>query len=125
MIFATTSGDIAIRQQGKFPAKWLRQGDFLMDGTSAAYDWQGYIEDSLNITMHNPERGFVSSANQYPYDIKTYPYYLGGGYALERGNYINKKLSAMQSMLAYYAIGITTIMQMKKVLLFFLLGSIV
>ena len=98
MIFANTNGDIAIRQQGKFPAKWLRQGDFLMDGTSAAYDWQGYIEDSLNITMHNPERGFVSSANQYPYDVKTYPYYLGGGYALERGNFINKQLTAMQGI---------------------------
>ncbi|TAE17022.1 MAG: penicillin acylase family protein [Bacteroidetes bacterium] len=98
MVFACNSGDIAIKQQGKFPAKWIGQGDFLMQGTDESYDWQGYAEDSLNVLMHNPERGFVASANQYPYNTKTYPYYLGGNFALERGYTLNKKLAAMQGI---------------------------
>jgi len=44
--------------------------------------------------MFNPERGFVSSANQLPVD-NTYPYYLGGSYPPYRGLIINKRLAAM------------------------------
>ncbi|HRH60845.1 MAG TPA: penicillin acylase family protein, partial [Chitinophagaceae bacterium] len=97
MIFATTQGDIAIRQQGLFPAKWYRQGDFIMPGDDSSYAWRGYIPDSQNILMHNPQRGFVSSANQYPYD-SSYPYYLYGTFALTRGVMINKNLSVMQNI---------------------------
>lgn len=95
IIFASKNGDIALRQQGKFPAKWKGQGDFIMPGDDSSYAWHGNIPDSANITMHNPERGFVSSANQYPYDT-TYPYYLGGVYPLYRGIIINRMLSQMQ-----------------------------
>ena len=75
-VFADKAGDIAIRQQGMFPALWYRQGDFIMPGDDSSYAWQGYIPDSLNIAMHNPERGFVSSANQCPYNPFAYPYYM-------------------------------------------------
>jgi penicillin G amidase len=94
-VFAAKGGDIAIRQQGKFPAKWKHQGDFVMPGDDSTYAWRGFIPDSLNITMHNPERGFVSSGNQYPYDT-SYPYYLGGKYPLYRGIIINRLLTGMQ-----------------------------
>lgn len=93
-VFAAKSGDIAIRQQGRFPAKWRRQGDFVMPGADSTFAWRGFIPDSMNITMHNPERGFVSSANQYPYDT-AYPYYLGGKYPLFRGVIVNRFLAAM------------------------------
>ncbi|QEC66075.1 penicillin acylase family protein [Panacibacter ginsenosidivorans] len=92
--FATKNGDIALRQQGKFPAKWRRQGDFVMPGSDSTFAWRGYVPDSLNFTMHNPARGFVSSANQYPYDT-SYPYYLGGKYPLYRGILINRLLTNM------------------------------
>jgi penicillin G amidase len=95
MIFAAKSGDIAIRQQGEFPAKWYRQGDFPMPGTDSSYMWQGMIPQDENYTMRNPQRGFVSSANQYPYDTKTYPYYLGGNYPFTRGVTINRLLTGM------------------------------
>jgi penicillin amidase len=45
----------------------------------------------------NPERGFVSSANQRPTD-STYPYYLGRGYPPYRGFIINRKLNGMNSV---------------------------
>lgn len=99
MVFAAKNGDIAIRQQGQFPAKWRRQGDFVMPGDDSTYAWQGNIPDAANATMLNPERGFVSSANQYPYDT-TYPYYLGGSYPPYRGLIINRRLAAMSDITA-------------------------
>ncbi|WP_153800690.1 penicillin acylase family protein [Foetidibacter luteolus] len=99
MVFAAKNGDIAIRQQGQFPAKWRWQGDFAMPGSDSAYRWQSMIPDSMNITMLNPQRGFVSSANQYPYDT-AYPYYLGGSYPPYRGFIINWKLANRQNFTA-------------------------
>ena len=98
MIFATKQGDIALSQKGQFPAKWYRQGDFIMPGNDSSYLWQGFVSDSENLVMHNPARGFVSSANQYPYDPKLYPYFLGGNYLLYRGFIVNRYLSSMHNI---------------------------
>ncbi len=95
-VFASIKGDIAIRQQGDFPAKWRRQGDFIMPGTDSSFRWSGTIADSLNIILHNPPRGFVSSANQMVYDT-SYPFYLGTGYPVYRGYIINRKLHQLQN----------------------------
>ncbi|GGH68266.1 penicillin amidase [Filimonas zeae] len=96
MIFAAKSGDIAIRQQGMFPAKWRRQGDFVMPGTDSSFGWQGDVAIEENLTMYNPGRGYVSSANQYPYDT-TYPYYQGGTFELFRGLTIDRYLAGMEN----------------------------
>jgi len=96
-LFAGKNGDIAIWDQGEFPAKWKRQGDFVMPGSDSSYLWQGMIPREENPHMLNPERGFVSSANQLPVD-STYAYYLGGNYPPYRGWEINKRLSAMNNI---------------------------
>ncbi len=92
--FATKAGDIAIRQQGAFPAKWRRQGNFVMEGSDDKYKWAGIIPDDENIILHNPDRGFVSSANQYAYDT-SYPYFTGGNLEMYRGFLINRELRSM------------------------------
>jgi penicillin amidase len=97
-VFADKAGNIAIKQAGEFGAEWYRQGDFLMPGDDSSYAWQGYIPDSLQPAMHNPERGFVSSANQAPYDVRTYPYYMPANFSLYRSWLINRNLSAMQNI---------------------------
>ncbi|MEJ7740160.1 MAG: penicillin acylase family protein [Chitinophagaceae bacterium] len=97
VVFASKSGDIALWAQGQFPAKWRRQGDFVMPGTDSSYMWQGIIPQSENPHMINPARGFVSSANQFPADF-TYPYYLGTSFPPYRGMIINKRLSAMENI---------------------------
>ena len=66
MVFASKSGDIAIWQQGHMPALWDRQGVYVMPGYDSSYMWQGYIPMEDNPHVINPERGFVSSANQRP-----------------------------------------------------------
>jgi penicillin amidase len=95
--FACKNGDIAIRTQGEFPAKWKGQGDFVMPGTDSSYMWQGMIPQEETPFQYNPDRGFVSSANQKPAD-STYPYYLGRDYNVYRGLIINRNLSAMNNI---------------------------
>ena len=96
-VFADKRGDIAIWQQAEFPAKWKRQGDFVMPGTDSSYMWQGYIPMEENPHLINPERGFVSSANQLPADT-AYPYYIGGHHDLYRGYLINRYLRNMNGI---------------------------
>lgn len=89
VIFASTEGDIALWIQGKFPNKWKGQGKFLMDGSNPEHDWQSFIPQEHNAHTKNPERGFVSSANQHPVD-STYPYYVfNDGYETYRNRVIN------------------------------------
>lgn len=95
VVFAAKNGDIALRTQGEWPAKWKGQGDFVMPGYDTSYLWQGMIPQDEVPYQYNPERGFVSSANQKPVDDNTYPYYLGRDYPLYRGYEINKRLNAM------------------------------
>lgn len=95
VVFATKSGDIALRTQGEWPAKWKGQGDFVMPGTDTGYLWQGMIPQDEVPYQYNPERGFVSSANQKPVDDNAYPYYLGRDYPIYRGFEINRRLNAM------------------------------
>ena len=98
-LVACKNGDIAIWDQGEFPAKWKRQGDFVMPGTDSNYLWQGVIPQQENPHELNPERGFVSSANQLPAD-SSYPYYLGGHYPPYRAWEINKRLTVMNNITA-------------------------
>jgi penicillin G amidase len=98
-VFACKNGDIALRTQGDWPAKWKGQGDFVMPGFDSSYMWQAMIPQSEIPYQFNPLRGFVSSANQKPVD-ESYPYYLGREYPVVRGLVINKKLSAMQQITA-------------------------
>ena len=93
-VFASKSGDIAIWQQGKFPARWDRQGLYIMPGQDTSYGWQGFIPQTENPHSKNPERGFLESANQRPVD-STYPYFIPGSYITPRGITIENKLAAM------------------------------
>ncbi|MBE9488871.1 MAG: penicillin acylase family protein [Bacteroidetes bacterium] len=88
-VFASTEGDIALWIQGQFPNKWKGQGKFLMDGSNPENDWQSFIPQKNNAHTKNPERGFVSSANQHPVD-ENYPYYVfNDGYGSYRNRVIN------------------------------------
>jgi penicillin amidase len=100
-VFASKTGDIAIKQQGSFVARWDRQGDFIMPGQDSSYQWQGIIPNDENPMIKNPERGFVSSANQKSVD-PSYPYYLGtaSSFPLYRGISVNKRLNSMNQITA-------------------------
>jgi penicillin amidase len=96
-IFASKAGDIAIWQQGKFPARWDRQGLFVMPGNDSSFMWQGFIPQPENPHSFNPERGFLQSANQRAAD-STYPYFIPGSYITSRGITIDKRLEQMSGI---------------------------
>jgi penicillin amidase len=96
-VFASKTGDIAIWQQGKFPARWKGQGLYIMPGEDGSYAWQGFIPQKENPHIKNPERGFLESANQRPVD-STYPYFIPGSYITPRAVAIEHFLSAMNGI---------------------------
>jgi penicillin G amidase len=75
-VFAALDGDIAIRVQGNMPIRRGDDGRFVQDGSTMATQWNGFIPQDEIPMMHNPARGFVTSANQnstapsYPYHAK-------------------------------------------------------
>jgi penicillin amidase len=94
-VFASVRGDIAMRVQGKFPARRPEEGKYVLDGTRTAFEWQAFIPNEHNVTHKNPTRGFVSSANQYPADA-TYPYYITStSYEAYRNRRINAILGKL------------------------------
>ncbi len=98
MNYAGTDGNIAIQTGGQLPLKWKYQGRTVSDGSDPAYDWNGFIPYEQNPFALNPERGFLSAANQYPAG-EEYPYYLGESFApYERGKRINDLLREMDQI---------------------------
>lgn len=97
-VFASATDDIAITANGKFPLKWKNQGKFILDGSNPANDWKGWIPAAQNPTVKNPERNFVSSANQSS-TASDYPYYINWEFApYERGKRINDRLKSMENI---------------------------
>jgi penicillin G amidase len=96
--FASVAGDVAIRIQGKYPVRRKDEGKFVLDGSKSYNGWQAFIPNEQNIMIKNPERGFISSANQYPVD-DTYPYYITAEhFEAYRNRRINKVLSELNNI---------------------------
>ena len=94
---ASVSGDILMQTNGFHPIRFRGMGRYLMNGRNPANDWTGYIPFYQLPYELNPERGFVSSANQHTTD-EGYPYYLGWDFASEaRGAIINRKLESLDA----------------------------
>jgi len=96
--YADRDGTIAIWHNGKYPLRWKGQGRFVLDGSDPANDWTGWIPHAHVPHVKDPDRGFVSSANQAPTDA-AYPYYFGWDYApYERGARINEILRSARDV---------------------------
>ncbi|MCS6927979.1 MAG: penicillin acylase family protein [Saprospiraceae bacterium] len=72
--FASRQGDIAITVQGKLPARNREQGRFILEGSSSANAWAGFIPDEHLPALRSPQQAFVFSANQHS-TPPSYPYY--------------------------------------------------
>ncbi len=98
IVYADVDGNIAMRHQGKFPLRWKGQGRYVLDASNPAHQWSGWIPRAQVPHVKNPDRGFVSSANQI-YAGTDYPYYLGWDYvSFERGARINEILSTAKGV---------------------------
>ena len=95
--FACVDGDIAIHVNGDLPLKDDQAGRFVADGSKGSH-WKGNIPRSQNPKVLNPERGFISSANQHS-TAPDYPYYYHSEYFENyRGRILNDKLAAMSDI---------------------------
>lgn len=81
----------------EIPARWDRQGLYVMPGEDSSFMWQGFIPQAENPHSKNPARGYLESANQRPVD-STYPYFIPGSYITERGVTIEHYLSGMNNI---------------------------
>jgi penicillin amidase len=96
--YADTRGNVGIRVTGKTLVRQDTEGLFLRDGTKSENIWTEYIPVEHTIEQYNPERGFVSSANQFPAD-STYPYVINAWlYESKRNRHINQVLAADSSV---------------------------
>lgn len=93
-IFAATNGDIALRQQGKFPVLYDQEGRTIKNAASHE-TWDQFIPFESIPTALNPKKGFLSSANQQVADT-TYPYYFNGVFEYHRNRVINEELRRMK-----------------------------
>ncbi len=96
-VYADKEGNIALWVNGRFPLRYKEQGRFIQDGSDTKNNWAGFIPHAHNPHMKNPERGFVSSANQHSTDL-TYPYYYTGNFEPDRGRFLNEQLAKMSGI---------------------------
>lgn len=94
-VFAAKDGDIALTVGGKLPLKRQQQGKFIQNGAFSRNAWAGFIPWAHNPRVRNPERGFVSSANQHT-TAPDYPYYYFAPFDDYRGRLINRELASFE-----------------------------
>jgi penicillin G amidase len=96
--YADRHGNISMGHMGAFPVRFFGQGSYIGNGRDPAYDWDQFVPFEHLPRSFNPERGFVSSANQAP-ATRDYPYYLGRGYyGFSRGARINRILAGTENV---------------------------
>lgn len=97
---AFRNGDIAMQTNGLWPLRWQYQGMFISNGRDPAYNLEEFIPFNNLPYEVNPERGFVSSANQQFTD-SLYPYWYGWFFASPaRASIINTTLRNLKDVKA-------------------------
>ncbi len=90
--FVSREGDLALTVQGAMPIKSKGQGRFVLDGSDSRNGWKGFLPPDWNPYTLNPDRGFVSSANQKSTDASFPVYYNDGDFRDYRGAILNRLL---------------------------------
>jgi len=93
-VYADVDGNIGYHAVGRLPKRRGYTGDLPADGSSGAFDWDGYIPFDQLPSAFNPPRGLIVSANQNPFP-PDYPYPVNGNFAPPaRSTQIFDRLSA-------------------------------
>ncbi len=94
-VYADTDGNIGLMTGGGIPVKKLN-GNMVRAGETDEFDWKGYIPFNELPYSFNPERGYVSSANNKTVS-EDYPYYISAGYVVPyRINRIRQMLDSKE-----------------------------
>ena len=99
ILYSDVNGNIALNLPGKFPVKSPGQGKFILDGSNPDSEWKNYIPFEHRLKRFNHPQGFLSSANQFPVDQTTYPYYIySNQFEHYRNRRLNDRLTTMQNI---------------------------
>lgn len=97
-VYADRHQHIAMVCAGKYPLKQRNQGKYVLDGSDPINEWHGWIPAAEIPAVIDPQRQFVSSANQSLTD-STYPYYINWRFSpADRARRINARLAQMNSI---------------------------
>lgn len=94
IVFASSACDVALTVSGNMPLKSNQMGRFVMDGSSSQNKWAGFLDPLSNPSIRNPQRGFVSSANQRSTDPSFPIYFNDGDFRSFRGALLNRILAS-------------------------------
>ena len=78
--YADAKGNIGLQACVGIPIRKRNNTFEVLPGWTDEYDWQGVIPFDELPSEYNPERGYISSANNRTIDT-TYPYHIGSWYA--------------------------------------------
>ncbi|MBT8189773.1 MAG: penicillin acylase family protein [Bacteroidia bacterium] len=98
-LFASKEDTVALRVNGNLPLKYNNEGRFVKKGNSLKNKTTSYIPRDYNPESINPERGFVSSANQVSTGMD-YPYFYSGNFEEYRGKRVNEILEEKENLTA-------------------------
>jgi len=80
IVYADVDGNIGYHAAGALPRRKGYAGDVPVDGSSAKYDWDGFIPFDQLPSVYNPAGGMIVTANQNPFPAD-YPYPVNGQFA--------------------------------------------
>jgi penicillin amidase len=94
--YADVDGNIGYHAAGKLPKRVGYAGDVPVDGSSGAFDWDGFIPFDQLPAAYNPPGGIIATSNQDPFP-PGYPYPVNGNFAPpDRARQVRALLSARQ-----------------------------
>ncbi len=93
-VYADVEGNIGYHAAGRLPIRKDYAGDVPVDGSSGAFEWEGYIPFEQLPNYYNPPSGLIVTANQNPFP-DDYAYRVSGAFAPPyRARQIRDRLSA-------------------------------
>jgi penicillin amidase len=79
-VYADVDGNIGYHAAGRLPIRRGFAGDVPVDGSTAQFEWDGYIPFDELPSLFNPPSGLIASANQNPFP-PGYPHSVNGNFA--------------------------------------------
>lgn len=76
-MYADVDGNIGYQVAGRAPIRKTYDGDLPVDGSSGAFEWEGFIPFEQLPQAYNPASGVIVAANQNPFP-PNYPYRVNG-----------------------------------------------
>ncbi len=107
-VYADTMGNIGYQAAGRIPIRKSFDGSVPVDGSSADFEWDGFIPFDRLPSVFNPSSGMIVSANQDPFP-PGFPYFVNGDFAAPyRARQIADRLRSKQGWRAGEMLSIQT-----------------